>query len=87
MAAASVEHLADTHDRDPQLRHHYQIVHQPNAPDVDIPIDRELAQWRGADHRLVRSPMLGEHNEYVVREILGRSEQNYIDLLVQEVLE
>jgi crotonobetainyl-CoA:carnitine CoA-transferase CaiB-like acyl-CoA transferase len=87
VAAAPVEHLADTYERDPQLRHHYQIVHQPVAPDVDVPIDREMARWRGADHRLVRSPMLGEHNEYVVREILGRSEQDYIDLLVEEVLE
>jgi crotonobetainyl-CoA:carnitine CoA-transferase CaiB-like acyl-CoA transferase len=87
VAAAPVEHLADTYDRDPQLRHHYQIVNQPVAPDIDVPIDREMAQWRGADHRLVRSPMLGEHNEYIVREILGRSEQNYIDLLVGEVLE
>ena len=87
VASAPVEHLADTYERDPQLRHHYQIVNQPSAPDVDIPIDREMAQWRGADHRLVRSPMLGEHNEYVVREILGRSEQDWIDLLVDGILE
>ncbi len=87
VAAAPVEHLADTYDRDPQLRHHYQIVNQPVAPDVDIPIDREMAQWRGADHRLVRAPMLGEHNEYVVRDLLGRTEQDYIDLLVGEILE
>lgn len=87
VAAAPVEHLADTYDRDPQLRHHYQIVRQPAAPDIDIPIDRELAQWRGADHRLVRAPMMGEHNEYVVRDVLGRSEQDHIDLLVQGVLE
>jgi len=87
VAAAPVEHLADTYERDPQLRDHYQIVNQPNAPGVDIPIDREMAQWRGNDHRLIRAPMLGEHNEYVVRELLGRSEQDYIDLLVGGILE
>ncbi len=86
VAAAPVEHLADTYDRDPQLRHHYQIVHQPVAPAVDIPIDREAARWRGADHRLTRAPMMGEHNEHVVRDLLGRSEQEYIRLLVDEVL-
>ncbi|MGH1489985.1 MAG: CoA transferase [Acidimicrobiales bacterium] len=86
IAAAPVEHLADTYNRDPQLKHHYQIVHQPSDPSVDIPIDREAAQWVGADHRLVRSPMMGEHNEYVVREILGRSEEEYIALIVDEVL-
>jgi crotonobetainyl-CoA:carnitine CoA-transferase CaiB-like acyl-CoA transferase len=86
IAAAPVEHLADTYRRDPQLRHHYQIVHQPTDPSVDIPIDREAAQWVGADHRLVRSPMMGEHNQYVVQEILGRSEEDYISLVVDDVL-
>lgn len=86
IAAAPVEHLVDTYERDPQLRHHYQIVHQPMAPDVDVPIDREAAQWRGADHRLVRAPMMGEHNEYVVRDVLGWSEEDYITMLVDDVL-
>ncbi len=86
VAAAPVEHLADTMQQDPQLKHHYQMVQQPSAPDIDIPIDREAAQWVGADHRLVRSPMMGEHNEYVVRELLGRSEEDYIAMLVDEVL-
>ncbi|MEL6983867.1 MAG: CoA transferase, partial [Actinomycetota bacterium] len=87
VAAAPVEHLADTYERDPQLRDHYQIVNQPNSPEVDIPIDREMARWRGAEHQLVRAPMLGEHNEHVVRELLGRPEQDYIDLLVEGILE
>ncbi len=86
IAAAPVEHLADTFERDPQLRHHYQIVHQPSAPEIDIPIDREAAQWRGFDHRIVRSPALGEHNEHVIREILGWPEERYIQLLVDDVL-
>ncbi|MCP5032454.1 MAG: CoA transferase [Actinomycetia bacterium] len=86
IAAAPVEHLADTYGRDPQLRHHYQIVNQPSAPSVDIPIDRETAQWRGRDHRLIRAPGMGEHNEYVVREVLGYSEEQYIQLLLDGIL-
>ncbi|MDH4144259.1 MAG: CoA transferase, partial [Acidimicrobiia bacterium] len=89
--AAPVEHLADTYERDPQLRSHYQIVHQPSAPDVDIPIDREAARWLDRDgspqdHRLRRAPGLGEHNEYVVRDLLGRSEADYVQLLIDGVL-
>lgn len=87
IAAAPVEHLADTYERDPQLRHHYQIVHQPSAPEIDIPIDREAAQWRGVDHRIVRSPGMGEHNEHIVRDILGRSEEEYLRLVIDEVLQ
>ena len=33
-----------------------------------------------------RGPMLGEHNEEVVREILGRSEEEYISLVMDEIL-
>ncbi|MFT7601297.1 MAG: crotonobetainyl-CoA:carnitine CoA-transferase CaiB-like acyl-CoA transferase [Acidimicrobiales bacterium] len=84
--AAPVEHLVDTYERDPQLRHHYQTVHQPSRPQIDIPIDREAAQWVGADHRITRSPGLGEHNEHVVRELLGRSEEEYVQLLLDDVL-
>lgn len=86
VAAAPVEHLADTYERDPHLRGHYQIVHQPVQPDVDIPIDREMAQWRGAELVLRRAPAMGEHNEQVVREMLGRSEEDYIRLIVDEIL-
>ncbi len=86
IAAAAVEHLADTYERDPQLRHHYQIVQQPSAPGIDIPIDREAAQWVGAELRLRRAPGLGEHNEHVVRTLLGRSDEDYVQLLVDGVL-
>ncbi|MDH3679064.1 MAG: CoA transferase, partial [Acidimicrobiia bacterium] len=86
VAAAAVEHLADTYERDPHLRHHYQIVHQPSAPEVAIPIDREAARWRHVDHRLQRAPGMGEHNEHVVRDLLGYDEQRYVQLVVDEVL-
>jgi benzylsuccinate CoA-transferase BbsF subunit len=84
--AGPVEHLAETFDRDPQLRHHYQVVHQPSRPDVDIPIDREPARWQGADHVLTRSPGIGEHNEHIVRDLLGRSEADYVQLLLDDIL-
>jgi len=86
VAAGPVEHLADTYDRDPQLRNHYQIVQQPSRPDIEIPIDREAAQWRGTELLLNRSPGLGEHNEHVVRELLGRSEEDYVQLILDGVL-
>jgi crotonobetainyl-CoA:carnitine CoA-transferase CaiB-like acyl-CoA transferase len=87
IAAGPVEHLADTYERDPQLRHHYQTVHQPSAPSVDVPIDREPAQWRGADHRLERAPGMGEHNEHVVRDLIGYTDDDYIQLVIDGVLE
>ncbi|MEL7155403.1 MAG: CoA transferase [Actinomycetota bacterium] len=86
VAAAPVEHIADTYERDPQLRHHYQVVHQPSAPGVDIPIDGEPAQWRGHELRLRRAPGLGEHNEQVLTELAGLSPDTYLQLLLDGVL-
>ena len=86
IAAAPVEHLRDTLERDPQLRSHHQIVHQPGRPEVDIPIDRPAARWRGADHQLTRAPGLGEHNYHVVCELLGRSDDDYAALVIDGIL-
>ena len=86
VAAGPVEHLPEMLDRDPQLRHHYQTVTQPSRPEIDIPIDREAAQWRGQELLLQRSPGLGEHNEHVARELLGLSEEEYVQLILDGVL-
>ena len=86
IAAAPVEHLAETFERDPQLRNHYQTVQQPSRPDVDIPVNREAAQWVGHQLRLTRAPSVGEHNRYVVCDVLGRSDEDFVQLLVDDVL-
>ena len=86
IAAAPVEHLADTFERDPQLNAHYQLVRQPSAPELDIPIDREACRFVGAEHRLIRSPSIGEHNEHIVCDVLGRSEADYLQLVIDGVL-
>ena len=84
--SAPVENLRDMMERDPQLRDHYQTVHQPVAPDIDIPIDREAARWVGAAHELRRAPGVGEHNYYVVHDILGRSDEALAALIANDVL-
>ena len=33
------------------------------------------------------APILGQHNEYVYKEILGMSEDEYVELLVEDVFE
>ena len=86
VAAAPVEHLADTYERDPQLRRHYQLLHQPTRPDVDVPVDREAARWVGIEHQLHRSPSVGEQNYEIVCGILGRSDEEFTQLLIDGVL-
>ncbi len=86
VAAAPVENLQDMLERDPQLPGHYQQVRQPVAPDVAIPIDREAARWQGARLDLQRAPMLGEHNAYVVQELLGIDDAGFVELLAANVI-
>ena len=86
IAAAPVEHLRDMLEVDPQLPGHYQVVGQPEAPDVDILIDHEAARWVGHELELTRAPVLGEHNLYVAQEILGRSDEAFGRLVAEEVL-
>jgi crotonobetainyl-CoA:carnitine CoA-transferase CaiB-like acyl-CoA transferase len=86
VAAAAVEHLKDMLQNDPQLGAHYQQVTQPVAPEVLIPIDREAAQWVGTPLILNRAPMLGEHNQYVLQEILGIDDEAFAQLLIDAVV-
>jgi benzylsuccinate CoA-transferase BbsF subunit len=86
IAAAPVESLPDTFERDPQLRHHYPRVAHPLAPDVELPVDREAIRYAEGELPVRRGPMLGEHNEEIVREVLGRSEEEYVSLLMDETL-
>ena len=86
IAAAPVEHLKDMLEKDPQLPSHYQQVRQPGAPDVDIPVDREAARWVGATHELQRAPTLGEHNQYVLQEILGLDDAAFVQLMVDGIV-
>ena len=83
IAAAPVEDLQDTLLVDPYMREHYQHVQQPSDPDVDIVIDREAIRFAGEGRDLRRAPMMGEHNGYVLGELLG-VQQDEIDRLVEE---
>ncbi len=73
---------------DPQLAargHFWEITHPVIGP----------MTWDAPAYRLsvtpaypqAPAPMLGQHNEYVYRELLGYSEQEFVNLMVQRVAE
>ena len=82
IAAAPVEDLRDMLERDPVMAEHYQRIRQPSEPDLEIVIDRDPIWISGHERELTRAPMRGEHSEYVVREILGRSQEEFDALVV-----
>ncbi len=82
--AAAVETIADLIDKDPQLKHrrHYETIRQPTEPDFELLIDGEAIRFVGVERVLQRAPSLGEHNEYVLREVLGLSEADFDEFVV-----
>ena len=73
---------------DPQLAHreHWRRSEHPVIGDVSY----ETPAWRFSDTPPpppAHSPLLGQHNEYVYRELLGYSEEEFTDLLIEGVVQ
>jgi len=80
VAAAAVENIRDAIERDPQLHRHYQLVRQPSFPDVAIPIQGECIQEPGNHRPVSRAPMYGENTDQVLRDLLGRTDDEIREL-------
>lgn len=80
VASAPVETIRDAIERDPQLRSHYQLVIQPGYPDAPVPTQRNPIQQAGEPRPVRRAPGYGEHNEYVLRDLLGLSADEVAEL-------
>lgn len=79
--AAAVESIADQLDRDPQMASRFEVVHQPADPGLDITVHGQPIRFVGNENPVGRAPALGEHNEYVFREVMGLSEEEFVELL------
>ncbi len=86
VAAAPVETLRDMMEVDPQMTGHYQRVHQPSDPDWEITIDGESIRFAGEERVLERAPMFGEHNEYVLRDVVGLTQHEFDELVTAGVI-
>ena len=86
IAAAAVENLRDVLEVDPQLEDHFHHVTDPSKPDADMLIDGEAIRFVGVDRQLAQAPVLGEHNEDVLRGIVGLSREEFDALVVEGVI-
>ena len=72
---------------DPQLAHrgHFVDLEQPDAGNWP----HENVGFRMAKHvaKLKPAPCLGEHTEFVCRELLGMSDQEFVELYIQGIFE
>jgi benzylsuccinate CoA-transferase BbsF subunit len=71
-----------------------QLAHQGYFQEVDHPVigkhwyEAQPFKFSNSPFKLrMRAPLLGEHNKYVCAEILGMSDEEFVDLLVEGVFE
>jgi formyl-CoA transferase len=79
--AAPVVNLQDCAERSP-LKNHYRVVSQPDAPNHQLLIDGEPIRINGRSPELERSPAFGEHSSQVLRTVLGLSDGEIAELVV-----
>jgi len=87
VSAGLVETAEDLMDHDPQLKHshfHWELEHPEvgryRAPRPPFQISKAPCEVRSA-------PLLGEHNEHICKEILGMSDDEIAELVIEGVLE
>ena len=86
VAAGVVANCTDLH-RDPQLRQRGFFVELLHREMGTVPYDGlQFTLSRTPGTLRWAAPCLGEHNEYVCKELLGLSEEEYVQLLIEEVL-
>jgi len=87
VAAGVVETGQDLLDNDAQYKHRHTFV------ELEHPTDGKYRTQSGAHFQLskypvtlTRSPLLGEHNEYVFKELVGLSDDEYNKMVEEEVI-
>ena len=73
-------------DKDPHLKHrkYYRELAHPEIGELRAP--RQPCVLSKTPDEIRRAPLIGEHNEYVFKEILGMTDGEIADLVVQEVI-
>jgi benzylsuccinate CoA-transferase BbsF subunit len=85
--AAGVVANSKDQAEDPQLEH-YQFFHQLEHPEIgESPIYHgPIFRLSKTPYELGRPPLLGEDNAYVYTNILGLSDEEFVQLLAEEVI-
>lgn len=85
--AGLVENVQDLMDHDPQLRHShfYWEVENPEVGKYKTTRPPFLASKSTYEVRY--APLLGEHNEYICKEILGMSDEEIAEAVIEGALE
>ena len=87
ISAGVVATCEDLLEHDPQLRHRhfYTAVNHPEIGEYRA--QRAAFLLSECQYEVRTAPLLGEHNEYICREIIGLSDDEIAELVIEGVLE
>lgn len=84
--AGKVQRSSDLPD-DPQYLHRHFFHHLTHSEVGEIPYSGHQYRIRGYDHGpRSAAPMLGEHTDYVLRELLGLTDDEIVELAIADAL-
>lgn len=88
VAAGMLENAEDQVDFDPQLRHRHFFweLEHPEIGKFLSPTGVHFLMSR-TEYKLERSPVLGEHNDYVFKKLLGLSDSEVSELVREKVID
>jgi len=85
--AAGVAQGGGDLDRDPQLQH-YGFFHKLDNPGLgEMSYFGMPAQLSKTPYEVTRAPFMGEHTEYICTQVLGMSDEDFVNLMADLVLE
>lgn len=87
IASGPVQDASDLVDLDPQLRERQSFVKLTHPVIGECNHPAPAVKLSKSPSRIRTSPCLGEHNEYVLFELLGISDEEFVELLNEGVLE
>ena len=87
VASGPVQDASDLVDRDPQLRERQSFVKLTHPVIGECNHPAPAVKLSKSPSHIKTSPCLGEHNEYVLFELLGISDEEFVELLNEGVLE
>lgn len=87
VAAGVVQTAKDVLEYDPQLKHRGFTVQLTHPEMGSYRVHRPPFLMSNSSFELRAAPLLGEHNEYVCKEILGKSDEQIAELVINGVLE
>lgn len=84
LPAAGLRHVGDLVDGGHGLDDFFKVVDHPAG--LEVLIQNQPFTWNDRRLEITRAPLLGEHNEIVLRGELGLDEDAFVQLMVNEVV-